>query len=104
LEREGLLVTWVKDGISAVGVARRDPDIVLVILDMHLPGLDGVKVCQAIKEGPVPPRVIAMSAYSAESDLKMLGDQRPELFLSKPFSPRELVNHVYAQLEHVHVD
>ncbi len=89
LQRAGHRVRHAADGYEAVAAAEaRLPD--LVVLDLMLPGLDGIEVHRRIRElGPVP--VIMLTARSEESD-RILGlETGADDYVTKPFSPRELV-------------
>ncbi len=94
LRREGYETVGVGDGEAAV-VAAADAD--LVVLDLMLPKLDGLEVCRRIRaEREVP--IIMLTAKSDEID-KLLGlGLGADDYLTKPFSPRELVARVQAVL------
>jgi putative two-component system response regulator len=91
LSREGYTVTFAADGRDALDVvSRHQPD--LVLMDVVMPGLDGIAVCRAIKCDPrtrfVP--VVLVTALQ-ESEHKIRGiDAGADDFLSKPFNPHEL--------------
>ncbi|MDR1808637.1 MAG: response regulator transcription factor [Propionibacteriaceae bacterium] len=89
LRREGFDAREVHDGAAAVALARDlGPD--LVILDLGLPGLDGVEVCRAIR-GFSDCYIIMLTARADEADkLKGLLIGADD-YVTKPFSPRELV-------------
>jgi len=92
LERDGHRVRVVADGRSALEDARtRRPD--LVVLDIMMPAMDGLDVCRVLRaETDVP--ILLVSARSAEND-KLLGlDIGADDYMTKPFSPRELVARV----------
>jgi DNA-binding response OmpR family regulator len=96
LEREGYAVESVGDGQEAL--ARADaqlPD--LVVLDIMLPGLDGLEVCRRLRSrAPIP--VVMLTARGSEED-KVLGlELGADDYVSKPFSPRELTARVKAVL------
>ena len=96
LEHSGFGVLTAADGPAALRTARtRHPD--LVILDLGLPGLDGLDVARALRrEGEVP--IIMLTARAEESD-KLVGlELGADDYLSKPFSPKELVARVRAVL------
>lgn len=96
LERDGYTVEAVGDGEAALAAARRHlPD--LVILDIMLPRLDGFEVCRQLRaRAPVP--IIMLTARGEESDRIMGLDLGADDYVSKPFSPRELVARVRSVL------
>ncbi|HEX6074213.1 MAG TPA: response regulator transcription factor [Micromonosporaceae bacterium] len=96
LTREGFDVVTATDGESAVARAREHrPDV--VVLDLMLPGIDGVEVCRRIRSFS-DAYVIMLTAKSDEVD-KLVGlSVGADDYLTKPFSPRELVARVRAML------
>lgn len=96
LEREGFVVLTAVDGPSAVEVTRaRRPD--LIVLDVMLPGFDGVEACRQIRQFS-DAYVLMLTARSEEID-KIVGlSVGADDYLTKPFSPRELVARVKAML------
>lgn len=102
LEKEGYQVEVAGDGPSAVDLAvRLSPD--LIVLDLMLPGMDGLEVCRKLHRNPdtedLP--IIILTAKSEEID-KVLGlEMGADDYMTKPFSPRELVARVKARLRRV---
>ncbi len=99
LNSEGYRVDTVHDGTAAIelaAVARYDA----VVLDLMLPGMDGLEVCRRIQQRePVP--VLMLTARDEESD-RILGlSVGADDYLTKPFSPRELVARVAALIRRV---
>jgi DNA-binding response OmpR family regulator len=96
LEREGHQVECVFDGPAALAVARqRQPD--LVVLDLGLPGMDGVEVCRQLRTFS-DCYVVMLTARADEVD-KLVGlGVGADDYVTKPFSPRELVARVRAML------
>ena len=96
LQKSGYRVSSVADGPSALSAVLRDPPD-LVVLDVMLPGLDGLEVCRRIRSQRQTP-ILFLSARADEVDrivgLELGGDD----YLVKPFSPRELVARVRAVL------
>jgi two-component system, OmpR family, alkaline phosphatase synthesis response regulator PhoP len=96
LQRAGFDVDDAADGEAALtGYARVRPD--LVILDLMLPKLDGREVCRRIRQGASTP-IIMLTARDEESD-KLVGlELGADDYVTKPFSPREVVARVRAVL------
>jgi len=96
LERDGYAVAVVHDGRAAIEQARqRQPD--LLILDVMMPRVDGLDVCRVLRtESQVP--ILMLTARSTEDDLLLGLDLGADDFLTKPYSPRELVARVRALL------
>ncbi len=96
LENEGYQVTCAYDGRAALMLARQQqPD--LIVLDLMLPYLDGLDICEALRrESDVP--IIMVTARATEDD-KLTGlELGADDYITKPFSPRELVARVKAVL------
>jgi DNA-binding response OmpR family regulator len=96
LRRDGYLVRVVHDGHSALSESERfAPD--LIVLDVMLPGIDGIEVCRRLRERSAMP-VIMLTARGDEVD-KLVGlGIGADDYVTKPFSPRELVARVAAVL------
>lgn len=98
LEREGHTVAVVHDGSAALAqVRRRTPD--LLILDVMMPGTDGLEVTRRLRDGGGPPElarlpVLMLTARTTEDDLLAGLDQGADDYLTKPYSPRELMARV----------
>ncbi len=99
LRSEGFLVEVAGDGLAGVELVERvRPD--LVVLDLMLPGLDGLEVCRRIqRDHPVP--VLMLTARDSETDLLVGLAVGADDYLTKPFSPRELVARCHAILRRV---
>ncbi len=96
LEREGFSVESVGDGRIGLARALADPPD-LVILDLMLPGLDGLEVCRRLRAlAPVP--VIMLTARNDESDRVIGLELGADDYVAKPFSAKELVARVRAVL------
>jgi DNA-binding response OmpR family regulator len=96
LNRDGYKVLVAYDGIEALRLAREShPD--LIVLDLMLPGCDGLEVCRQLRsESDVP--IIMLTARTTEND-KLTGlDLGADDYVTKPFSPRELAARVGAVL------
>jgi DNA-binding response OmpR family regulator len=96
LVSEGFLVTSVGDGLEAV---RRCGELLpdLVVLDINLPSLNGLEVCRQIQATRRVP-VVMLTARDHESDMLVGLGIGADDYLTKPFSPRELVARIRAVL------
>ncbi|MER5204160.1 response regulator transcription factor [Streptomyces sp. NPDC002825] len=96
LDRAGFAVEHAADGPDALlRAGERRPD--LVVLDLMLPGLDGLEVCRRLREaGPVP--VVMLTARGDEEDRITGLEVGADDYVTKPFSPRELVLRVESVL------
>jgi len=99
LRTEGFDVEVAYDGLDGVDLVRRyAPD--LVVLDLMLPGLDGIEVCREIQRDRQVP-VVMLTARDSETD-KLVGlGVGADDYMTKPFSPRELVARIRAVLRRV---
>jgi len=99
LSRAGFAIAMLDSGVSAVQVVR-DRRPALVLLDLMLPGLDGFEVCRALRADPrtagVP--IIMLTARAEESDRVMGLELGADDYVTKPFSPKEVVARVRALL------
>ena len=102
LGRDGHRVLAAADGLEGLRLAREAlPD--LVVLDLMLPGLDGLELCQIIrKENDVP--IVMLTARVEEEDRLAGLDIGADDYITKPFSPRELAARVRAVLHRTALD
>jgi DNA-binding response OmpR family regulator len=99
LRNEGFDVHTAADGHEGVALCERvRPD--LVVLDLMLPGLDGLEVCRQVqRDRPVP--VLMLTARGEEADVLVGLGVGADDYMTKPFSPRELVARIRALLRRV---
>jgi len=96
LRSEGFRVEVAGDGQSGVDLCRElRPD--LVVLDLMLPGLDGLEVCRRVQQERQVP-VLMLTARDSETDMLIGLAVGADDYMTKPFSPRELVARVHAIL------
>jgi two-component system alkaline phosphatase synthesis response regulator PhoP len=96
LKRDGYRVFTAYDGVEALRLAREShPD--LIVLDLMLPGIDGLQICRTLRgESDIP--IIMLTARTTDRD-KLTGlDMGADDYVTKPFSPRELAARVRAVL------
>ncbi|MBO5497480.1 MAG: response regulator transcription factor [Oscillospiraceae bacterium] len=94
---ERYFVSEAADGPAALAHLRQNPDADLVILDVMMPGMDGVETCARLREFSNVP-VLFLTAKSAERDRVAAYDSGGDDFLSKPFSQAELLAKVSSLL------
>lgn len=96
LEREGFEVTICGDGLQAVTLARQiDPDV--IVLDLGLPGLDGVEVCRQVRTHS-DAYIVMLTARTEEVDTLIGLSVGSDDYMTKPFSPRELMARIQAMM------
>lgn len=99
LEKEGFSCRICRDGITAIQVFQEQkPD--LIILDLMIPGLDGLEVCARIRQKPgtKDPYILMLTARGEEIDRIIGLSTGADDYMVKPFSPKELVARVRALL------
>lgn len=99
LTREGYRVSAADDGKDGIDVIRKEaPD--LVVLDLMLPGIDGVEICRRLKADPLTRGIpiIMVTAKGEESDVVLGLGVGADDYVAKPFSPKELMARVRAVL------
>jgi DNA-binding response OmpR family regulator len=103
LEQDGYAVRGAESGEEALRVVNAERPA-LVLLDLMLPGIDGVEVCRRLRTDPstAPVPIIILTARSAEVDRVLGLEFGADDYVTKPFSPRELVARVRAVLRRTH--
>ena len=99
LEKEGFQCLQASDGLTALRLTQEQrPD--LLVLDLMLPGLDGLEICRQLRRDPMTAGlpIIMLTAKAAEVDRVVGLEIGADDYLVKPFSPRELVARVKAIL------
>ncbi len=103
LEQEGFAVVVAEDGEQALAAARRARPA-LVILDLMLPGIPGLEVCRRLRGQEVTARlpILMLTAKAGETDRVVGLEMGADDYLTKPFSPRELIARIRALLRRVY--
>ncbi len=96
LARDGWIVIWVRSGEEALVELERHP-VRIVILDVGLPGIDGFEVCRAVRARSRVP-ILMLTARDEEPDRIVGLEVGADDYLTKPFSPREMVARMKAIL------
>ena len=97
LERAGMTVQRASDGIDALTTAAASPPDI-VVLDLMLPGIDGLEVCRRLRRTAPDVAIVMLTALGEEDDRIRGLEVGADDYLTKPFSPRELVLRVQSVL------
>jgi two-component system alkaline phosphatase synthesis response regulator PhoP len=99
LEKEGYKVIGASDGESGLSLAASEK-LDLIVVDLMLPGIDGLEVCRLLRKGSETYRIpiLMLTAKSSESDRVVGLEIGADDYVTKPFSPRELSARVKALL------
>jgi two-component system, OmpR family, alkaline phosphatase synthesis response regulator PhoP len=106
LAREGMKTETASDGEKALQSLRAGP-FDLVVLDVMLPGMDGISVCQELRNGDSPSTdvpVVMLTARDDETSVVVGLEVGADDYVTKPFRPRELVSRVRAHLRRRRLD
>lgn len=90
LDLEGHEVLVAADGPETIERLHRS-QVDIVLLDLAMPGLDGLEVCRRIKRLDVPPAVVVISAMDTREDERAARSAGADAYIRKPFSPAALV-------------
>ncbi|MFC7391524.1 response regulator transcription factor [Scopulibacillus cellulosilyticus] len=96
LEREGYIIDEAEDGETALDMAINN-DYDLILLDLMLPGIDGIEVCERLRESKATP-IMMLTAKGEEANRVQGFEVGTDDYIVKPFSPREVVLRVKALL------
>ncbi|GAB4497271.1 MAG: response regulator transcription factor [Anaerolineales bacterium] len=102
LQKQGYQVSTEQDGAKAILTARSSPPD-LILLDLMLPGLDGFEVCRILRQEMNVP-ILMLTARADEIDRVIGLEVGADDYITKPFSMRELLARVKAQLRRVRMD
>jgi two-component system, OmpR family, response regulator ResD len=96
LEKEGYIIEEAEDGETALQMAQ-DKDFDLMLLDLMLPGIDGIEVCTRLRQSKATP-IIMLTAKGEEANRVQGFEVGADDYVVKPFSPREVIYRVKAIL------
>src|SRR5918912_1434784 len=102
-EREGMSVKVVGDGEAALKSFRSSSSFDLVVLDIMLPGIDGITLCQELRKSSDVP-IIMLTARGGERSVVMGLEVGADDYVTKPVSPLEIVSRVRAHLRRRRID
>lgn len=92
LERMEIPIIQAEDGFEAMHVMTKHTEIALVVLDLQMPGQDGMKTFSELRKRNLCMPVIVVTGYPPEESENAFGEFEPDLILSKPYQPAHLVN------------
>jgi two-component system, cell cycle response regulator DivK len=99
LDMGGYECVYASEGAEAIGIAEREiPD--LILLDIQLPGMDGIAVMKALRSMPITKdiKTIALTAYAMKGDREMFLKEGFDGYLSKPVAVKDLLKTIAAHL------
>ncbi len=100
-ENEGYSPDFASDGEAGLEAFRAAPPV-LVVLDLKLPRMHGREVCRSIKQAAPNLPIIILSAAADEVDKVLMLELGADDYVTKPFSPKELIARVHAVLRRAH--
>lgn len=103
LEREGWVTESASSGEEALRLVKSRP-FDLVVLDLMLPGIDGLEVCARIKAGELGPAVLMLTARTEDPDIVTGLNVGADDYVTKPFSPKVLTARIKALLRRTYGD
>ncbi|HBK85916.1 MAG TPA: DNA-binding response regulator, partial [Firmicutes bacterium] len=101
LESNGFEVVEAASGEEALRIAHTQPDIQIALLDIMLPGIDGIEVCRELRQSYPAMGIIMLTAKEQEQDKVSGLEAGADDYVVKPFSPNELIARVNALLRRV---
>lgn len=96
LEKEGFIIEEAEDGENALKLGS-EKDYDLILLDLMLPGMDGIEVCEKLRQQKSTP-IIMLTAKGEENNRVQGFEAGADDYVVKPFSPREVIHRVKAVL------
>ena len=92
-----------RDGHEAMAAIRAEPGPVLAILDWMMPGMDGLEICQRVRQMGKPAHLILLTARGAKENLVQGLESGADDYLVKPFDKSELLARIHAGLRVIHL-
>lgn len=83
-------VLYARNGVEAVNLVKENPSIVLILMDIKMPVMDGLEATRQIKAMHPDIKIIAVTAYAANDDRHMCLSAGCDDYITKPFKPAEL--------------
>jgi DNA-binding response OmpR family regulator len=102
-EREGMSVKAIGDGKAALKSFRSADSFDVVVLDIMLPGVDGITLCRELRKSSDVP-IVMLTARDGETNVVMGLEVGADDYVTKPVSPLELVSRIRAHLRRRHMD
>jgi CheY-like chemotaxis protein len=90
-KNQDVKILWAKNGLEAVDLCKKNPDINVVLMDIQLPEMNGLEATQLIKAYNKNIPVIAQTAYASPGDLEAALDAGCDDYVAKPINKNELI-------------
>jgi DNA-binding response OmpR family regulator len=98
LQPLGCTVAWAHEGSEGLALARQAADWALIVLDLQLPGVDGLEICRQVRAQSAYPSILMLTARAGESERVLGLETGADDYLTKPFSVVEFAARVRALL------
>lgn len=99
LRKTGALLLWAKNGLDAVELVKKNPEINLILMDINMPKMDGIEATRIIKESYPEIIIVVQTAFILSGEERMCQEAGCDEFITKPIRLRYLLDTINRYLE-----